>query len=73
MDLQNQFLVEFNCVSAYQFLLSIKKRLSSVFWHGSFLQIAPYDQLQTIERLVGVPQLTPAQVKRETILIPLEP
>lgn len=27
------------------------------------VQIAPYDQLQTIERLVDVPQLTPAQVK----------
>nr|GMC98203.1 fe-S cluster assembly factor HCF101, chloroplastic isoform X2 [Ipomoea batatas]GMD01689.1 fe-S cluster assembly factor HCF101, chloroplastic isoform X2 [Ipomoea batatas]GMD01693.1 fe-S cluster assembly factor HCF101, chloroplastic isoform X2 [Ipomoea batatas] len=33
----------------------------SITWPDGFSQIAPYDQLQTIERLVEVPQLTPAQ------------
>ncbi|XP_034700200.1 fe-S cluster assembly factor HCF101, chloroplastic isoform X1 [Vitis riparia] len=33
----------------------------SITWPDGFSQIAPYDQLQTIERLVDVPQLTPAQ------------
>ncbi|XP_019151241.1 PREDICTED: fe-S cluster assembly factor HCF101, chloroplastic isoform X1 [Ipomoea nil] len=33
----------------------------SITWPDGFSQIAPYDQLQTIERLVEVPELTPAQ------------
>ncbi|KAF8393323.1 hypothetical protein HHK36_021564 [Tetracentron sinense] len=33
----------------------------SIMWPDGFSQIAPYDQLQTIERLVDVPQPTPAQ------------
>ncbi|CAL5400329.1 fe-S cluster assembly factor HCF101, chloroplastic [Camellia sinensis] len=32
----------------------------SITWPDGFTQIAPYDQLQTIERLVDVPQPTPA-------------
>ncbi|KAF8389011.1 hypothetical protein HHK36_025696 [Tetracentron sinense] len=32
----------------------------SITWPDGFSQIAPYDQLQTIERLVDVPQPTPA-------------
>ncbi|KAF6172912.1 hypothetical protein GIB67_035466 [Kingdonia uniflora] len=31
----------------------------SITWPDGFSQIAPYDQLQTMERLVDVPQLTP--------------
>ncbi|KAK9268595.1 hypothetical protein L1049_000350 [Liquidambar formosana] len=34
----------------------------SITWPDGFSQIAPYDQLQTMERLVDVPQPTPAQV-----------
>ncbi|KAJ0031502.1 hypothetical protein Pint_13128 [Pistacia integerrima] len=33
----------------------------SITWPDGFSQIAPYDQLQTIERLVDVPQCTPVQ------------
>ncbi|KAJ0016554.1 hypothetical protein Pint_12177 [Pistacia integerrima] len=33
----------------------------SITWPDGFSQIAPYDQLQTIERLADVPQCTPAQ------------
>ncbi|KAL3535776.1 hypothetical protein ACH5RR_004237 [Cinchona calisaya] len=32
----------------------------SITWPDGFSQIAPYDQLQEMERLVDVPQLTPA-------------
>lgn len=34
----------------------------SITWPDGFSQIAPYDQLQMIERLVDVPQLTTAKV-----------
>ncbi|XP_008337454.3 fe-S cluster assembly factor HCF101, chloroplastic isoform X2 [Malus domestica] len=34
----------------------------SITWPDGFSQIAPYDQLQTIERLVDVPRLVPSQV-----------
>ncbi|KAM2193710.1 hypothetical protein ACFX1R_027967 [Malus domestica] len=33
----------------------------SITWSDGFSQIAPYDQLQTIERLVDVPRLVPYQ------------
>ncbi|KAM0969589.1 hypothetical protein ACFX13_018088 [Malus domestica] len=33
----------------------------SITWPDGFSQIAPYDQLQTIERLVDVPRLVPSQ------------
>ncbi|XP_043724697.1 fe-S cluster assembly factor HCF101, chloroplastic isoform X2 [Telopea speciosissima] len=33
----------------------------SITWPDGFSQIAPYDQLQTIERLVDVPEPTPVQ------------
>ncbi|XP_022960990.1 fe-S cluster assembly factor HCF101, chloroplastic-like [Cucurbita moschata] len=33
----------------------------TITWPDGFNQIAPYDQLQMMERLVDVPQLTPAQ------------
>ncbi|TXG61355.1 hypothetical protein EZV62_012718 [Acer yangbiense] len=33
----------------------------SITWPDGFSQIAPYDQLQTMERLVDVPQITPVQ------------
>ncbi|KAG6587946.1 Fe-S cluster assembly factor 101, chloroplastic, partial [Cucurbita argyrosperma subsp. sororia] len=33
----------------------------TITWPDGFNQVAPYDQLQMMERLVDVPQLTPAQ------------
>ncbi|KAF5742949.1 fe-S cluster assembly factor HCF chloroplastic [Tripterygium wilfordii] len=33
----------------------------SITWPDGFNQIAPYDQLQTMERLVSVPELTPVE------------
>ncbi|KAM7509480.1 hypothetical protein LguiA_019933 [Lonicera macranthoides] len=33
----------------------------SITWPDGFSQIAPYEQLQTMERLVGIPQLIPTQ------------
>ncbi|TYI11607.1 hypothetical protein ES332_A09G218500v1 [Gossypium tomentosum] len=33
----------------------------SIMWPDGFSQIAPYDQLQMIERLVDVPQPTAVQ------------
>ncbi|BBH08394.1 Fe-S cluster assembly factor HCF101, chloroplastic [Prunus dulcis] len=41
----------------------------SITWPDGFSQIAPYDQLQTIERLVDVPQRVPSQAIRVLVCI----